>query len=148
QLDGTIPRALGSELRPARGIFEDRHRKKSKKEKNMKTLNKENEITIIRFLKAPVKTVWEAWTDPKQAEQWWGPRGFTTTTHSKDFRVGGMWHYTMHGPDGADYINKTIFLEIEPLKKMVYDHGGNDERKPLFRVTVLFTEVKGGTELV
>ncbi len=113
----------------------------------MTTQTTSNEIKLTRVFAAPVKTVWEAWTDPKQAGQWWGPRGFTITSHSKDFKVGGMWHYTMHGPNGADYVNKTRFLEIETHKKMVYDHGGNDERKPLFRVTVLFSEVKGGTKM-
>ncbi len=109
------------------------------------TPTKSNEIKIIRFLEAPVSVVWDAWTDEKQAAQWWGPRGFTITTHSKDLKVGGHWHYTMHGPNGADYVNKTKYLEVEKHAKMVYDHGGNDERKPLFRVTVLFKNVKGGT---
>ncbi len=108
---------------------------------------KPNEISIIRFYDAPVKAVWEAWTDDKQVGQWWGPRGFTLTTHSKDLRVGGHWHYTMHGPDGVDYVNKTKYLEVEKMRKLVYDHGGNDERKPLFRVTALFSEDKGGTRL-
>lgn len=104
-----------------------------------------NEITLSRFLAAPVATVWDAWVDEKQAAQWWGPRGFTITTHSKEFKVGGHWHYTMHSAEGVDYENKTKYLEIIPQQKMVYDHGGNDERKPLFRVTVLFKAVPGGT---
>lgn len=108
---------------------------------------KANEINIIRLYDAPLKAVWDAWTDSKQVEKWWGPRGFTLTTHSKDLKVGGHWHYTMHGPDGADYVNKTKYFEFEPYKKMVYDHGGNDERKPLFRVTVLFSEMNGKTKL-
>src|SRR5690349_21622894 len=113
----------------------------------MAAKNKPNEITIERIYDAPVKRVWEAWTDPKQVEQWWGPRGFTLTTHSKDLRPGGHWHYTMHGPDGTDYINKTHYFEVEPFSKLVYDHGGNDERKPLFRVTARFSDLKGKTKL-
>src|SRR3954471_4927830 len=104
-----------------------------------------NEIRITRVYDAPVKTVWDAWTDPKQAAQWWEPRGFTLTTHSKDLKVGGSWHYTMHGPDGMDYPNKTKYLEVEKYSKLVYDHGGNDDRPPLFRVTVLFSETDGKT---
>ncbi len=109
--------------------------------------SKPNEITLTRLYEAPVKMVWDAWTDPKQVAQWWGPRGFTITTHSKDFRPGGHWSYTMHGPDGKNYENKTIYLEIEKYSRMVYDHGGNDEqdRPPLFRVTVTFEETKGKT---
>jgi uncharacterized protein YndB with AHSA1/START domain len=105
--------------------------------------NKSNSIDITRIYDAPVKLVWDAWTDPKQTAKWWGPRGFTLTTHSKDLRPGGMWHYTMHGPDGTDYINKTIYFEVEKYSRLVYDHGGNDEQAPLFRVTVTFQELKG-----
>lgn len=113
----------------------------------MAAKNKSNEIKITRIYDAPVKTVWEAWTDPKQAAQWWGPRGFSLTTHSKDLRVGGHWAYTMHGPDGVDYPNKTIYHEVEEFSRLVYDHGGNDDRPPLFRVTVLFSEIKGKTKM-
>lgn len=90
---------------------------------------------------APRSAVWAAWTELDQVAQWWGPRGFTITTHSKELRVGGVWHYTMHGPDGTDYINKTLYLEVEEGSKLVYDHGGNDERAPLFRVTALFIDL-------
>jgi uncharacterized protein YndB with AHSA1/START domain len=105
---------------------------------------KANEIRIVRVYDAPVKAVWEAWTDPAQLAQWWGPRGFTITTHSKELRVGGQWRYTMHGPDGKDWPNVTKYLEVEEGKKLVYDHGGTDERPALFRVTVVFSEVRGG----
>ncbi len=111
------------------------------------TANKSNEIKLYRVFDAPVKTVWEAWTDEKQVGQWWGPRGFTITTYSKDLKPGGMWHYTMHGPGGVDYVNKQQYLEVEKYSKLVYDHGGNDERKPMFRVTVLFKEVGGKTHM-
>lgn len=104
-----------------------------------------NEIHIQRLYDAPVQAVWDAWTDPAQVAQWWGPRGFTITTHSKDLRVGGHWRYTMHGPDGTDWPNTTVYHEVEPLAKLVYDHGGSDDRPPLFRVTVLFREVDGKT---
>lgn len=113
----------------------------------MPAKNKSNEIKIIRIYDAPVKVVWEAWTDPEQAAQWWGPRGFTLTTHSKDLRPGGSWRYTMHGPDGVDYPNSTLYHEVVECSKLVYDHGANDDRPPMFRVTVLFTEVDGRTRM-
>ena len=109
--------------------------------------NNSNEIRITRIYDAPVKAVWDAWTDTEQVSQWWGPRGFTITTHSKNLKPGGNWDYTMHGPDGVDYPNKTKYLEVEKHSKLVYDHGGNDERAPLFRVTVLFSETNGKTKM-
>lgn len=100
--------------------------------------SKPNEIFIERIYDAPVELVWEVWTDSDHVANWWGPRGFSLTTHSKDLRVGGHWAYTMHGPDGTNYENKTIYHEIEKYSKLVYDHGGNDDRPPLFKVTVKF----------
>lgn len=108
---------------------------------------KPNEIQIFRIYDAPLKIVWDAWNEPDQVAQWWGPRGFTITTHKKDIRTGGMWHYTMHGPDGTEYINKTFYHEVVLYSKMIYDHGGNDEQKPMFRVTVLFFEEKEKTRM-
>lgn len=113
----------------------------------MAAKNKSNEIHIIREYDAPIGAVWNAWTDPKQVAQWWGPRGFTITTHSKDLRAGGNWDYTMHGPDGTDYHNVTKYLEVEEQKKLVYDHGGGHDRPPLFRVTVLFSTIGDKTRM-
>jgi uncharacterized protein YndB with AHSA1/START domain len=109
--------------------------------------SKTNELRLQRAYDAPLALVWEAWTDPEQAAKWWGPRGFTLTTHSKDLRPGGHWAYTMHGPDGTDYENKAIYHEVVERQRLVYDHGGNDDRPPLFRVTVTFEEIDGRTHL-
>jgi uncharacterized protein YndB with AHSA1/START domain len=113
----------------------------------MSASNQSNEIKITRIYDAPLAAVWDAWTDPEQVAKWWGPRGFTLTTHSKVLKAGGHWHYTMHGPDGTDYPNKTIYLEVDHHKRLVYDHGANDDRPPLFRVDVSFTESDGKTQM-
>ncbi len=113
----------------------------------MAVYEKPNEIRLTRVYDAPVKAVWDAWTDPQQVAQWWGPRGFTITTHSKDLRPGGHWNYTMHGPDGTDWPNTTTYLEVEKYAKLVYDHGATETTPPLFQVTVLFSEQRGKTKM-
>lgn len=113
----------------------------------MAAKNRPNELYIDRIYDAPVKMVWDAWVDPKQVAKWWGPRGFTLTTKSKDVKPGGQWIYTMHGPDGVNYSNITTFHEVEKYSRLVYDHGANENQPPLFRVTVNFTEVGGKTKM-
>lgn len=113
----------------------------------MPVKDKTNELKLSRIYDAPVKAVWDAWTDPDQVAQWWGPRGFTLTTHSKDLKPGGHWSYTMYGPDGVEYLNTAKYLEVEKHAKLVYDHGGHADRPPLFRVTVLFAERNGKTHM-
>ncbi len=106
-----------------------------------------NVISITRVYDAPVERVWDAWIIPEQVAEWWGPRGFTITTRAKDVRVGGVWNYVMHGPDGKDWENRTTFLEVVRHEKLVYDHGANDERGPMFRVSVKFSETGGKTKM-
>jgi uncharacterized protein YndB with AHSA1/START domain len=112
----------------------------------MAAQSKPNELYLTRVYDAPLKLVWDAWTDPEKAAKWWGPRGFTLTTHSKDLRKGGHWNYTMHGPDGKDWPNKTTYLEVKEKSLLVYDHGAN-EGPPMFRVTVRFEEIHGKTRM-
>ena len=83
----------------------------------------DREINIVRVIAAPVAKVFAAFSDPKGMAKWWGPNGFTTTTHKMDFRVGGSWTYTMHGPDGTDYPNHVSYTAIEPGHTIAYDHG-------------------------
>ena len=106
-----------------------------------------NEFRLTRVYDAPVRAVWDAWTIPAQVEQWWGPRGFTLTTHARDLRPGGIWRFTMHGPDGVDYPNVTRYLVVEPPKRLVYDHGGSDDAPAMFRVEVRFAEAGGRTTM-
>jgi uncharacterized protein YndB with AHSA1/START domain len=105
------------------------------------------DLNLTRLFDAPAKLVWEAWTDPTQVAKWWGPRGFSITTQSKDLKPGGKWVYTMHGPDGVDYPNVTTYFIVEPMKRLEYDHGANENQKALFRVNVLFIEKNGKTEM-
>lgn len=85
------------------------------------------------LLKVPTDIVWEMWKNPEHIENWWGPNGFTNTIHKMDFREEGEWNLTMHGPDGKNYPNRSIFKEIISLRKIVFEHFN-----PHFITTVLF----------
>src|ERR1700677_3316170 len=91
----------------------------------------DREIITTRFFNAPRELVWAAWTDPKHIAQWWGPNGFTTTIQEMDVRPGGDWRLIMHGPDGRDYKNHSVFVEVEKPSRLVFVHIA-----PKFRSTV------------
>jgi uncharacterized protein YndB with AHSA1/START domain len=106
------------------------------------------EIVICRTFSAPRVLVWQAWTDPNHVGRWWGPAGFTTTTHAMDFRPGGSWRYTMHGPDGRDYGNRIKYIEIDQPSRLVYQLGGEGVDEAVsFRSEVTFEEISGGTKV-
>ncbi len=109
----------------------------------------DREIVLSRVFDAPRQLVWDAWTDPKQVVQWWGPRGFTTTIHEMDVRPGGVWRHTMHGPDGAKFPNKIVFVEVVKQERIVYVGSGGKEGDPgvHFQTTWTFEEEGGRTKL-
>ncbi|HEV7621861.1 MAG TPA: SRPBCC domain-containing protein [Flavisolibacter sp.] len=94
----------------------------------------DREIRISRLFDAPIELVWEVWTKPEHIKNWWGPNGFTNTISLMEVKREGEWNLTMHGPDGTNYKNKSIFKEIVPYKKIVYEHIS----EPKFLATVEF----------
>lgn len=98
-------------------------------------------IIIERIFDVPRELVWEAWTNPEEIVQWWGPNGFTNTLHEMDVRPGGQWRHTMHGPDGTDYPNHTKYLEVVKPERLVYSLSGEDKSPCKFHVTVTFDVV-------
>jgi uncharacterized protein YndB with AHSA1/START domain len=109
------------------GWSESLYRLADEVENFLATALAEREIVISRVFDAPREMVWDAWTDPKQVVKWWGPRGFTTTIHEMDVRPGGVWHQTMHGPDGANYPGKIVFSEVLKPERIVLTHSGGQE---------------------
>jgi uncharacterized protein YndB with AHSA1/START domain len=109
----------------------------------------EREIVITRVFDAPRGLVFEMWTDPKHLVHWWGPRGFTTTIQEMDVRPGGLWRMIMHGPDGVNYPNHSVFTEVVKPERLVYSHGGGKEGGPSaeFQQTVTFEDQGGKTRL-
>ncbi|HKO58035.1 MAG TPA: SRPBCC domain-containing protein, partial [Thermoanaerobaculia bacterium] len=103
------------------------------------------ELVITRLFDAPRELVFEVWTDPRHIGHWWGPRGFTTTTHEMNVRPGGVWRLTMHGPDGTDYPNRIMYRDIVPGARLAYLHDSGVDNDPRgFEVTVTFAPAGAG----
>ena len=100
-----------------------------------------NTFNTSREVPATVEEVFAAISEPERLARWWGPAGFTNTFKVCEFKIGGRWSFTMHGPNGANFPNESVFAEIEPLRKVVVQHvseprshlinirGGVNERK-------------------
>jgi uncharacterized protein YndB with AHSA1/START domain len=108
-----------------------------------KTNTADRDIVTTRVFNAPRELVFQAWTDPDQLVQWWGPKGFTNTFHEFDMRPGGIWRFVMHGPNGVDYQNKSVFVEVVNPERIVFDHVSG----PRFQVVATFAEQAGKTTL-
>ena len=98
-------------------------------------------FTTSREIEASIDQVFAAISEPSRLAQWWGPAGFTNTFHLCNFRPGGRWSFIMHGQDGHDYPNESVFDEIEIPVKVVIRHVS----EPKFRLTITLSAADHGT---
>ena len=99
-------------------------------------------LHIRKTFRKPIELVWEVWTKPEHIASWWGPDGFTNTIRKMEVKENGEWLFTMHGPDGKTYPNKSVYTEIVPFKKIVFQHFNPD-----FLTTVVFESNKNETTM-
>jgi len=109
----------------------------------MTTDASDRELVTTRVLSAPRERVFSAFSEAGQLAQWWGPEGFRNTFHEFDLRAGGAWRYTMHGPNGADYPNESVFVEVVKPERIVIEHVSG----PRFRLTITLAAEAGRTRL-
>lgn len=109
----------------------------------------ERAIESSRWFDAPREMVWEAFANPKQVVEWWGPHGFTMTIREMDVRPGGMWVHTLHGPDGTDFPGESTFTEVIPGKhvKLALKGGREGEPEIHFTIAITWTDEAGGTRI-
>ncbi len=101
------------------------------------------ELATSRLLDAPRERVFAAFRDPARLARWWGPKGFRNTFQEFDLRPGGRWVFVMHGPDGVDYPNESVFVEVKPPKRVVLRHVSS----PRFEMTITFDDERGRTRV-
>ena len=110
----------------------------------------EQELVIERLIDAPVERVFKAWTDARQLQQWWGPRGFTAPVSEVDARPGGKLRIVMRGPDGTDYPMSGTFREVEANRRLVFvsvaEDGAGDALLEAF--TEITFAAQGGKTLL
>jgi uncharacterized protein YndB with AHSA1/START domain len=75
-----------------------------------------------RVLPYQPESVFAAFARPELLAHWWGPNGFTNTFEVFEFRLGGRWKFVMHGPDGSNHPNESVFLELHDPSKLVIQH--------------------------
>jgi uncharacterized protein YndB with AHSA1/START domain len=100
-------------------------------------------FTTSCFVPHAPEAVYAAFERADLLAAWWGPAGFSNTFEVFEFVPGGRWLFTMHGPDGANYANRNVFVVLEPARRVVLRHDG----EPFFTLTVELAPAPGGTQL-
>ena len=105
-------------------------------------------VELTRTFNAPPAKVFEAWSRPELWSRWFPPRCFTMTIEHMDFRVGGGFSATFHGPDDFKHSFTGTYVELVPGEKLAWKAQFTYGPEDLMLTTVTFKEVEGGkTEL-
>jgi len=106
-------------------------------------MSEERTLRTTRTLPFSPKEIYGAFASPDLLALWWGPEGFSNTFEVFEFTPGGRWKFVMHGPDGNDYLNESLFEALVPDSRIVIHH----DCPPNFKLTVELTPDSEGTYL-
>ena len=84
------------------------------------TANADRELVITRLIDAPRDKLFRAWTEPELLKQWFAPQPWTTPVVQTDVRPGGSTLIVMRGPDGAEFPNRGVYLEVVANERLVF----------------------------
>ncbi|MBW1637495.1 ATPase [Microbacterium resistens] len=107
----------------------------------------DREIVVSRVIAAKREQVFEAFTEVRHLSQWWGPEGLTTTTRAFAFGVGGVWEFTMRGPDGIEYPEWIRWEEIARSERITLLHGEREGDPNAFTTVLSFTTEGAATRV-
>jgi uncharacterized protein YndB with AHSA1/START domain len=107
----------------------------------------DRELVLTRHIEAPREKVFKAWTTPELLTQWFAPKPWSTPHAELDVRPGGANSIVMRGPDGADFPNRGVYLEVVPNERLVftdaYTEAWKPSDKPFMTVVLTFEEEAG-----
>lgn len=105
----------------------------------------DRELVLTRMFNAAPELVYRAWTEPELLKQWFAPRPFTTPVAETDVRPGGASLIVMRSPDGTDYPNRGVYLEVVKNERLVftdaYVRAWEPSEKPFMTVIITFEAV-------
>lgn len=108
-----------------------------------------HELHLTRLIEAPRRALWRCWTEPELIKQWFTPRPWTTPVVEVDLRVGGESYMLFRGPEGQEFPNRGVYLELVPDERLVFTdafHAGwVPSAKAFMTGTVSFADEQGGT---
>lgn len=108
----------------------------------------DREIVITRVFNAPRAIVFQAFTDPKHVDHWYGPRGFKTETTNMDVRPGGAWNYVMRHQQYGEFKNRIVYRKVVRPERLEYTHdSGVDGDPSAFEVTIVFEDLGTQTKV-
>jgi uncharacterized protein YndB with AHSA1/START domain len=96
----------------------------------------------------PQQRLWEAFTDPRQLERFWGPPTAPSTFTHFDLRVGGRAEYFLTGPGDEKFSGSWKFVSVAPISSFEGVDGDDDEENGPSSMTFTFSTTPSGSRVV
>ena len=113
------------------------------------TASNERELVLTRLIDAPREKVFRAWTDPELMKQWFAPLPWTISKAETDVRPGGSTLVVMRSPDGNEFPNAGVYLEVVENERLVftdaYTSAWEPSEKPFMTAIMTFEDEGGKT---
>ena len=110
----------------------------------------ERELVLTRTIAAPREHLFRAWTEPALLTQWFAPLPWTTPHAELDVRPGGSNLIVMRGPDGNEFPNRGVYLEVVKNERLVitdaYTSAWEPSAKPFMTTILTFEDDNGKTK--
>jgi uncharacterized protein YndB with AHSA1/START domain len=107
------------------------------------------DLILTRLMDAQPKKVFQAWTDPELLKKWFAPAPWTTSYAETDVRPGGSCVIVMRSPDGKEFLNPGVYLEVVENQRLVftnaYTRAWEPSEKPFMTVVLSFEDEGGKT---
>jgi uncharacterized protein YndB with AHSA1/START domain len=107
------------------------------------------ELVLTRLIDAPREKLYRAWTDPGLLTQWFAPKPWTTPRAELDVRPGGSNLVVMADPEGNEFPNRGVYLEVVQNERLVvtdaYTRAWEPSEKPFMTLILTFEEEGGKT---
>ena len=108
----------------------------------------DRELVLTRIIDAPREKVYRAWTEAKLLKQWFAPLPWKTPKAELDVRPGGAGLVVMADPDGNEFPNPGVYLEVVENERLVftdaYTRAWEPSPKPFMTVILIFEDMGGG----
>lgn len=108
-------------------------------------------LTVVGEYPVPLERLWEAWTDPRQLERFWGPPTWPATFTRHDMAAGGRSEYFMTGPDGERAFGYWAMTAVEEQRRFAFvdgfaqEDGSPNDELPRTRTEMRFEAVGAGS---
>lgn len=80
----------------------------------------QHELTLTRLIDAPPEKLFRAWTEPELLVQWFVPKPWTAASAEMDVRPGGSSVVVMRSPEGQEFPNRGIYLDVVKNERLVF----------------------------